>query len=111
MKKEERRKREEKRKKKKMEEMRREALSQDADSTASRKAELKKKICCALAKKNCPPYRIPACVSVAETCMSGVSFSEMRFVQGKLQAATGGSYRAKRAVNETVSAPFPAAAA
>lgn len=39
--------------------------------------------------------------------MSGVCYSEMQFVQGRLQ----GRYRAKRAVNETVSAPFPAAAA
>lgn len=39
--------------------------------------------------------------------MSGVCLSEMQFVQGRLQ----GCYRAKRAVNETVPAPFPAAAA
>lgn len=39
--------------------------------------------------------------------MSGVWYSEMQFAQGGLQ----GRYRAKRAVNETVSAPFPAAAA
>lgn len=39
--------------------------------------------------------------------MSGVCYSEMQFVRGRLQ----GRYRAKRAVNETVPAPFPAAAA